>query len=89
MISIGHYEGPVPLADGHKTYAKRIERTSKISGWFHPFSSALEWTEIVKICKNGRGKERMRVVCSGDVKRICVGNLADGSGIQLQMGEHE
>ena len=45
---------------------------------FHPLQ---KWTKLAKICeKNGKGKERTWVVCSGDVKRMFIGSLADESG---------
>ena len=53
---------------------------AKFWGWFHPLSSTLEMDRNGENLQKQRGKEWTWVVCSGDVKWICMGSMADGSG---------
>ena len=71
--------GPVPLADGHKTYAKRTQRTSKISGVAPSvFIRSRNWQNRQQFGERN-GIEWTLVVWSGDVKRMIIGSRMDES----------
>lgn len=53
---------------------------AKFRGWLYPFSSAPEMDKIGENMQKQNGIERTWVVCSGDVKRMFIGSLTDGSG---------
>ena len=53
---------------------------AKFRGWLHPILSAPEMDKIGENLRKQNGKERTWVVCSGDVKRMFIGSLADESG---------
>ena len=74
-------KGPVPLANGHKTNAKRTQRTSKVSEVAPSvFIRSRNGQKMAKICENRTEENRTCVVCSRDVKRMFIGSLGDESG---------
>lgn len=64
---------PMDTKRMHKGHSGR----AKFRGWLHPFSSAPEMDKICENLRKQNGKERTWVVCSGDVKRMFIGCIAD------------
>ena len=57
------YKGPVPLADGNKTYAKRTQRMSKISGI------------VPSVFIRSRNEQKWRKFAKTERKRTDVGSM--------------